>query len=145
MWCWNTSQSLIYVSSTNIHVCRWLPSYRKIKFRLMLNTRYVPCKSLGSCRIHTGSYQSMLQFPSSLDRQAFLSTFKTKVQGTKEGEGWGIACLGSYSRHKLRCHLGDSNQMTQDMLSMVGNKMDLNYTARLPPSLVSFSNVLITK
>lgn len=70
---------------------------------------------------------------------------KSKYRDTKKGEGWGIACLGSYFRHKLRCHLGHSNQMTQDMLSMVGNKMGLNYAARFPPSLVSFSNVLITK
>jgi len=34
-----------------------------------------------------GSWQSMLQFSSSLNIEAMLSTFKIKVQGTEEGEG----------------------------------------------------------
>lgn len=72
------------------------------------------------------------------NRLSFL-LLKPRYRATEEGEGWEIACLGSRFRSKLRFNLGDSNQMTQDTLSMVGNWMGLNYTASLPTSLVSFS------
>ena len=142
MWCWNASQSLIYLSSASIHICRWLPSYRKIKFRFMLSTRCVPWPVIKPWFLQDPYWETVRVRCSShsvlTDRLSFL-LLKLRYRDTEEGEGWGIACLGSRFRYKLRYNLGDSNQMTQDMLSMVGNWMGLNYTASLPTSLISFS------
>lgn len=82
-------------------------------------------------RIH---YSSL---PVLTDRLSF-PLFKPRYRDTEEGEGQRIACLGSHFRYKLRYNLGDSNEMTQEMLGMIGNWMGLNYTASLPTSLVWF-------
>lgn len=137
-----TLQSLIYLSSASINICRWLPSYRKIKFRFMLSTRCVPWPMQEPWFLQDPYWEAVRarcsSFPVLTNRLSFL-LLKPRYRDTEEGEGWGIVCLGSRFRSKLRLNLGDSNQMTQDMLSMVGNWMGLNYTASLPTSLVSFS------
>lgn len=64
-------------------------------------------------------------FLDGLDGQDFLSSFKTKV---KEYRSRGVrnACQGSHFRYKFTYYVGDSKQMTRDMLGIMGNWMGLN-------------------
>lgn len=91
-----------------------------------------PCKSLGSCRIHIGILLRVCSssLPSLADRLSF-PLLKLRHTDIEEGKRCGIAFLDSCFRSKLRYNLGDSNQMTEFMLSVMGNWMGLSYSAFL--------------